>query len=165
MDIAWNNKIGDTLYMAAETNLMKNYLLNLTVLKKAYQEISDKIGASFAVVTQNLSEYDKGRINEDLRNHYINFDFKKNIVSNEILNIFCDFWFTHGRFPGHRELTVLPKALLPESVEHSKPLSPKKIFGSFSATDARDLVSIQALCALTLYLGGSEARDLTRITM
>ena len=36
MDIAWNNKIGDTLYMAAETNLMKNYLLNLTVLKKTY---------------------------------------------------------------------------------------------------------------------------------
>ena len=119
MDIAWNNKIGDTLYTAAETNLMKNYLLNLTVLKKTYQEIYDKIGASFAVVIQNLSEYEKGRINEDLQNHYINFDFKKNIVSNEILNIFCDFWFTHGRFPGNRELTVLPKALLPESVEHS----------------------------------------------
>ena len=31
--------------------------------------------------------------------------------------------------------------------------------------DARGLVSIQALCALTLYLGGSETRDLTRITM
>ena len=50
MDIAWNNKIGDTLYMAAETNLMKNYLLNLTVLEKTYQEIYDKIVASFAVV-------------------------------------------------------------------------------------------------------------------
>ena len=44
---------------------------------------------------------------------------------------------------------VLPKALLPESVEHSKPLSPKEIFESFSATDARGLVSIHALYALT----------------
>ena len=66
MGIAWNNKIGDTLYTAAETNLMKNYLLNLTVLKKTYQEIYDKIGASFAVAIQNLSEYEKSRLNEDL---------------------------------------------------------------------------------------------------
>ena len=60
---------------------------------------------------------------------------------------------------------VLAKALLPESVEHSKPLSPKEIFESFSAMDACGLVSIHALYALTLYLGGSEARDLTSFNL
>ena len=51
---------------------------------------------------------------------------------------------------------MAPQAQIPSFIKAQTPLSPIDLYQNFKATDARALVSIQALAALNIYLGGDK---------
>ena len=51
---------------------------------------------------------------------------------------------------------MVPQAQIPPFIKVQTPLSPIDLYQNFKATDARDLVSIQALAALNIHLGGDK---------
>ena len=61
----------------------------------------------------------------------------------------------HGRFPGSQDLIVVPRPEIPYFIKTDKIISTNQLFEKFSSSDARGLVSIQALAALNIYLGGN----------
>ena len=93
------------------------------------------------------------RIDDDIRNHYLFIDFNKKTDSIEYLNVFCEFYHKYGRFPGADNLTVLPRPQIPHFLNGDEMISPSQLFERFQWTDARGLVSVQALAALAAYLG------------
>ena len=72
------------------------------------------------------------------------------------LDCWCEFYFHKGRFPGSQELIMVLQAQIPPFIKVQKPLSPIDLYQNFKATDARALVSIQALAALNIHLGGDK---------
>ena len=52
-------------------------------------------------------------------------------------------------------MTVVPKLEIPHFIKTNKVISTNQLYEKFSSTDARALVSIQALAALNMYYGGS----------
>ena len=72
------------------------------------------------------------------------------------LDCWCEFYFHKGRFPGSQELIMVPQAQIPPFIKAQTPLSPIELYQNFKATDARALVSIQALAALNIHLGGDK---------
>ena len=72
-----------------------------------------------------------------------------------IIDTFCEFFQQHGRFPGSQELIVVPKPEIPYFIKTDKIISTDQLFEKFSSSDARGLVSVQALAALNTYLGGN----------
>ena len=76
--------------------------------------------------------------------------------SDNFLDCWCEFYFHKGRFPGSQELIMVPQAQIPPFIKAQTPLSPIELYQNFKATDARALVSIQALAALNIHLGGDK---------
>ena len=72
------------------------------------------------------------------------------------LDCWCEFFFHKGMFPGSQELTRVPQAQIPPFIKTQMPLSPIYLYQNFEATDARPLVSIQALAAINIHLGGDK---------
>ena len=61
----------------------------------------------------------------------------------------------HGRFPGSQDLIAVQKPEKPYFIKTNKLISTNQLYEKFSNTDARGLVSIQALAALNIYYSGS----------
>ena len=78
----------------------------------------------------------------------LNFDSR--IEDSHFLNTLCEFYFKNGRFPGRSQLIIIPRPILPDIIQNTKPIRLKDLYASFSATDAKALVSIQAICALLI---------------
>ena len=57
-----------------------------------------------------------------------------------IIEIFCDFFEQHGRFPGSQDLVVVPKPERPYFIKTNKVISRNQLYEKFSSTDARVLV-------------------------
>ena len=72
------------------------------------------------------------------------------------LDCWCEFYFHKERFPGSQELIMVPQAQIPPFGKTQTPLSPIDLFQNMKATDARALVSIQALAALNIHFGGDK---------
>ena len=53
---------------------------------------------------------------------------------------------------------MLPQADIPDFVKTEIPLSPIDLWKKFKATNAKALVSIQAIAALNIHLGGERER-------
>ena len=71
------------------------------------------------------------------------------------LDNWVSFYFKHGRFPGNRDLTILPQTQLPKLIDQlSVEASPVELYKKFGNGDAKSLVSLQAVIALLLYYGG-----------
>ena len=68
---------------------------------------------------------------------------------------FCNFFQQHGRFSGPQDLIIPPKPEIPYFIKTNKVITTNQLYKKFSSTDARALVSIQALAALNMYYGGS----------
>ena len=82
-------------------------------------------------------------------NYWVNKD------SIGLLDTWCDFFFNHGRFLGSQELIMVPQADILPFANTATPLSPIDLYRNFKATDAKALVSIQALADLNIYYGGN----------
>ena len=72
-----------------------------------------------------------------------------------VIDTFCDFFQQHGRFPGSQDFIVVLKPEIPYFIKINKVISTNQMYEKCSRTDARRLVSIQALAALNIYYGGS----------
>ena len=72
---------------------------------------------------------------------------------------FCEFCHRNGHFPGTQNLIIIPTPRIPSFIRTDEIISPTRLFERFQFTDARGLVSIQALAALSLYLSGDENTD------
>ena len=84
-----------------------------------------------------------------LREGYPKKDFKN-------LGTWVSFFFKQGRFPGNNNLTILPQSSLPKTIDPlSVEVSPLELYKKFGNTDAKSLVSFQAIVALFLYYDGN----------
>ena len=72
------------------------------------------------------------------------------------LDCWYEFYFHKNRFPGSQELIMVPQAQIWPFIKAQTSLSPIDLYQNFKATDARALVSIQALAALNIHLGGDK---------
>ena len=79
-----------------------------------------------------------------------------NIETDNVLDCWPGCYFERGRFPGSQELIMVPQAETSKSVKTYMPLSPIDLYQKFKGTDAKGLVSIQALAALNLHLGSNK---------
>ena len=61
----------------------------------------------------------------------------------------------HGRFPSSQDLIVVRMLEIPYFIKTDKIISTNQLFEKISSSDAHGLVSIQALAALKIYLGGN----------
>ena len=89
------------------------------------------------------------------------FFFAKNLIQD--FDHWASFFFDKGRFPGSQELVMLPQPKIPDFVRTQIALSPIDLYKKLSSTNAKALVSIQALAALNFYIGGD--KDISREAM
>ena len=101
------------------------------------------------VSINNLPADEMMEINKDLKreNYWANFQ------TVDLLDCWSDFFFVKGRFPDSQDLIMVPQAEIPKFVRTQTALSPIDLYQKFKATDAKALVSIQALAALNMHLG------------
>ena len=78
-------------------------------------------------------------------NYFINVSETNEFSDHNIIDTFCDFFQQHGRFPGSQDLVVVPKSEIPYFIKTNTVISTNQFYEKFSSTDARGLVSIQAL--------------------
>ena len=102
---------------------------------------------------KKLPENERNENDRDLQrnNYFINLRETNEFSDHNIIDIFCDFFQQHGRFPGSQDLVVVPKPEIPYFIKTKTVISTNQFYEKFSSTDARGLVSIQALA----YYGGS----------
>ena len=62
-------------------------------------------------------------------------------------------------------MIIILRLSLPAFIQTDEAISPNKLFETFRATDARGLVSIQDLAALSLFLGGDTNVDVATEAM
>ena len=119
---------------------------NITIAKKTYQSLLEQ---NLYLTVENLSSEEFAEIKDDFNRE--NF-WAKHVVHE--LDCWIAFFFSKGRFPGSQKLIMLPRTDIPDFVKTETPLSPIDLYIKFKATDAKALVSIQAIAALNIHLGG-----------
>ena len=102
---------------------------------------------------------ERNEIEHDLQRHnyFINLGNINDFSDHNVIDIFCNFFQQHGRFPGSQDLIVVPK---PYFIKTNKVISTNQYYEKFSSIDARALISIQALAALNIYY--SESTEISR---
>ena len=109
------------------------------------------IERNFYSTMEKLSVDERNKIKE----HFLRENFwTENFVSH--LDCWFAFYFQHGRFPGLQKLISIPLAKLPFFLKAHMPTSPVDFYKKFAGTDAKALVSIHALAALNICLGGNK---------
>ena len=150
MEACRRKNSGETVYQH-QSKLIKASVENVTIAKKTYKSFYKQITDNLTFMLDNLPDDEFKEIINDLHTeNYLpdNFD--------NFLDCWCEFYFHKGRFPGSQELIMVPQAQIPPFIKVQKPLSSIDLYQNFKATDARALVSIQALAALNIHLGGDK---------
>ena len=148
-----------------EAKLSQRSVENLTACKKTCQYFYKQIWQYFETMIKTLPPSDLLQIDHNLQNHYYFIDFKSSFNVEEIFNTFCEFYHKQGRFPDVQRMIIIPRARLPAFTQTDEAILPNKPFKKFIATEARGLVSIQALAALSLFLfGGANINVATEAT-
>ena len=111
----------------------------------------NQIGQNLSLIINDLPVDEIEEINKDLqrKNVWVNKD------TIDLSDAWCEFFFAHGRFPGSQELIMLPQTGIRSFVNSNTTLSARDFYENFKATDAKALVSIQALAALNIHYGGN----------
>ena len=116
------------------------------------------VAQSFHLTTEKLPFEEKEKIREDFEREKF---FAENLIQD--LDHWVSFFFDKRRFPGSQDLVMLPQPKIPDFVRTLMALSPIDLYKKFSSTNAKALVSIQALAALNVYIGGD--KDISREAM
>ena len=69
--------------------------------------------------------------------------------------MYAHFFNELGRFPGSLEFAIVPQGTIPNFINTSDIILLSDLYNRFKASDARELVSVQMLASLHMYLGGS----------
>ena len=142
-----------------ETKIIQRSVENFTICEQVYQQFYSRVAQYFVTMSKSLPSGDLAQTDDDLRVHFDFIDFNKNISNEEYLNVFCEFHLRKGCFPSSQTLITTPKLKIPSFITTNEIISPSPLFERFQWTNARGLVSIQVLAALTLFLGGNENND------
>ena len=156
-DRNWKYFVESTLSFsenATASSDQKSFLLdtkeNVEILKRTYTQLYNQIEKNLIQMLEKMP-FDLFRNIEDdlLREGYPKKDFKN-------LDTWVSFFFKQGRFPGNNNLTILPQSSLPQTIDPlSVEVSPLELYKKFGNTDAKSLVSFQAIVALFLYYNGN----------
>ena len=137
--------------LSASIKIEKRYYRKCHYSKKTYKSFYNQITNNLTFILDNLPDDEfKEIINNLHTENYLPDDFVN------FLDCWCKFYFLQGRFPGSQELIMILQAQIPPFVKTQTPLSPIDLYQNFKATDARALVSIQALTALNIHFGGDK---------
>ena len=125
------------------------------------------ISSNFTPIIKNLPPEEKEEIQRELMNNNLGrLNFTSNLGDSTFLDKFVQFYFENGRFPGNVRLIILPRTILPDEIKNTKPIKLRILFEMFQMTDAKALLSLQALCALLLNLtDDSQAKDVALSAM
>ena len=130
---------------------------NLKYCKEFYNGVFDDISHFFQRKIHEIPIESIHEMREDLSNYRIYFkDIKKVESSKELLEIFSNFYFKTGRFPGSYNLLNVPPGINPPFIKKHDRLSPFEIHAKFNGSDAYGLISVQFLAALNVFFGGDK---------
>ena len=141
---------------------MKTLSKILPFVKNSIQTFS-QIASNLAEAIRNLPPDELDEIDRDLHLNYFFIDFNNEKNEEEIMSAYSYFYHTLGRFPGNTDLVIIPKPGTPAFIKTNKIISPNQLYEKFRGTDTKGLVSVQALAALNIHLGGDT--KLSRKTM
>ena len=146
MDACRRKISGETVYQH-QSKLTRDTIENVTIAKKSYKSLYNQIRNNLTFMLDNLPHDELKEIINNLHTeNYLADDF------DIFLDCWCEFYFHKGRFPGSQELIIVPQAQIPPFVKTQT----LDLYQNFKATDARALVSIQALAALNINFGGDK---------
>ena len=151
-----NDGINNTVDLK-NINLIKYSIENITICKQTYFNFCNQISQYLESTIKILPANERNEIDRDLQrnNYFINLGKTNEFSDHNIIDTFCEFFQQHGRFPGSQDLVVVSRPETPYFIKTDKIISKNQLFEKFSSSDARGLVSIQALAALNIYLGGN----------
>ena len=133
IEFCHNKEMGKTI-RTPQSNLLFDTLINI---------FYNTVAQSFHLTVEKLPFEEKEKTKEDFERE--NFS-AENLIQD--LDHWVSFLFDKGRFPGYQELVMLPQPKIPDFVRAQIALSPIDLYKKFSSTNAKALVSIQALAAL-----------------
>ena len=150
MEACRRKNFGETVYKH-QSKLIKASIENVTIAKKTYKSFYKQVSNNLTFMLDNLPDDEFKEIINDLHiENYLPDDF------DNFLDCWRGFYFHKGRFPGSQELVMVLQAQIPPFIKAQTPLSPIDLYENFKATNARALVSIQALALLNIQLGGDK---------
>ena len=110
---------------------------NITICKQTYQNFYDQISQHCTNTIRNLPADEINEIDQDLqRNSYEVIGNTNAFSDHNILETFCDFFQSHGKFPGSQELIIVLRPEIPNSIKTQKIISTNELYQKFSSTDA-----------------------------
>ena len=69
---------------------------------------------------------------------------------------FSQFIFKTGRFPGSKNLAIVPMGVMPSFVKTNEVISAFDLYEKFNSTSVHCLVSTQFLAAFNIFIGGNK---------
>ena len=150
MNIAKSNLLGSSEYTEEEENEIRPYIDNVISHGEMYKDIYTSIALSFHTVIENIPLEELKKLYQDLNDNEIYQDLDE-VTPEELLDIFLEFYYFHGRFPGENRLIVLPSFNIPREISNSS-IDLSALFLDFRNTYFQPLASIQGICALTKYV-------------
>ena len=124
---------------------------NITIAKTTYDTLYKNLEENLYLTIQELSTEKLKEIKDDFtRENY----WAKHVSGD--LDCWIRFYYSKGQFPGSQNLILLPQIDIPDFIKTDMPLSPIDLYQKIKATNAKVLVSVQAIAALNLRLGGDK---------
>ena len=122
---------------------------NVAVGKRVYTMIFKTVARSFSLAVSNLSYGKIKDISDDFS--IKNYSYWDSLTN---LNDWISYYYLYGKFSGSEEFINFPFVNKLGFLKTETNLSPADLYSKFSATTAKGLVSLHALCALNIYFGG-----------
>ena len=129
---------------------------NVTVAKRVYSVIFDTVSRNFNLAIQDLGY---GRIKDISDDFSIKIYSYRDSLTN--LNDWISYYYLYGKFPGLDEFINVPYHKKTYFLKTETQLLPSNPYSKFSATTAKGLVSLHALCVLNIYLGSN--KDISKL--
>ena len=144
LEFCHNKEIGETI-KKSKTSFLFDTVENITIAKKSYGPFYNTIQQT----VQKLSSDEYNKLKEDFDRE--NF-WSENVV--EEIDNWISFYFKKGRLPSSQKLIMLPLVEIPNFIKTQISLLLIDLYRKFVETDAKALVSVQALAALDIHFGG-----------
>ena len=148
-------KFSDVTIKPGEEFLLST-IENVTVAKKVYTMVFNTIARNFNLTIPNLAFSRIKDISDDFS--IKNYSYQDSLTN---FNDWIFYYYLYGKFPGSDEFVNVPYHKKPYFLKTETQLSPSNLYGKFSATTAKGLVSLHALCALNIYFGGN--KDISKL--
>ena len=141
----------DGACVRADEEFLLTTIEKVTIPKRVYTLIYNTVERSFSQSIQNLSYSKQKDIGDDFSSkNYLTDDSLTN------LNVWISFYYLYGRFPCSEEFVNIPIVNKPVFLKTETNLLLANLYSTFSATDAKGLVSLHALAVLNIYFGGNQ---------